>query len=169
MWVATGYDTQTYRNEIVKHLDYEDSTLIISPRQSGKTYTLFNKFLQTERSCVLAYGGTEALRYRTRLREVNRADKTGSVFASHESLNGHFYDTIFIDEPFMCNDLGLTLERARTASRRVVAIGTPTGAYRAVMFPNVIRIADILDGNKNTSIFSGKREHFTGVEDLFTV
>lgn len=170
MWVAHGYDMLAYKDEINKHLDYRSSTLIIAPRQCGKTNTLFDRFISTEDNVALfAFGGSEVLRYRERCKHVRRTDKVSRVFVNTDSIRGRWYDTIYIDEPFLAPDLQRTLDTIKSACRRVVAIGTPTGAYRTAIFPNVIKVNDILDGNIATSIFSDRKEHFNNMEDLFRI
>lgn len=173
MWVAQRYDIQTLQDEISRHFDYVQPTMIIAPRRSGKTTAITRRFYEETNSAIFYVNSLMAKEMtrdaRSRARDVH-ANHMYSM-QNPERIRGKHYDTIYIDDLLWgvrsVDELNNFLSTILPCADRFVAISTPNGTFLP-QFANTVNILDILDGNR----FYPRqvvREHFKDSEDLFTI
>lgn len=150
--ITTRYDLDKFH----RHMEYDNNTLILAPRGSGKTFALVNKFV-SEPDSVLLFNHNRRyidqiimdLGHIDRLRDVYRMS-TGSIRDRRASM-------IFIDEIGIYEgDLYDTwASLASLSSNRIVAVTTPTGRNPQYedMFHNILHVDDRV-------VFTPPKEYF---------
>jgi hypothetical protein len=160
------YDTQAIRNEIRRHFNHPSHTLIIAPRQCGKSTIMGEYYIATDNSAMVCHNLDSARRIRALYRGTG--EKNRHIFtASASSPMGRLYDTVFMDELLYYRMPQQTLLAFLPICRKIVAISSPNGLYRAEHPFTVVDICGIISGRKQRPSF--EVNHFEGQEELFRV
>ena len=104
------------------------NTMIWAPRQSGKTFALVRKFVETHNSVLLCVGGQMRRTVDDYLVRLGCPDRRRDVYASFDVMRGRRVDYIFLDEiDHYRGNLQDVWASIRPAGGRIIAVSTPSG------------------------------------------
>lgn len=168
-------------NQFRDHMEYNGSTLIWAPRQSGKTYALTRKFIETPNSKMFIPHAGYRMTIKRCLNDLGFPYRYGDVHFMSEGSNGVLRgmraDSIFIDEiDSYREDLGRFCEEvwpSLETGGQIVAISTPNrprdNSFYDSFFVNQVTIREEGATWHRSAVDRGRRvqEHFE--EELFTI
>lgn len=155
-----------------RHMEYDRNTMIWAPRQSGKSFALCRKFVESRDTLLFSPRRPMARHLDDLLVDLGCPDRRRDVHVMRNDigdvLRGRYTSAIFIDEiDHYDGDLASFLESTTPATSlgtRLVAVSTPVRVQHAGLydsfFPNNIHVEDRV-------LFSVPKEHFE--EELFTI
>lgn len=122
---ATRLDLDQFHNLINRATG---NTMIWAPRQSGKTFALARKFVETRNSTLLCVSGQHRRMIDDYLMMLGCPDRRRDVYVQGASMRGRRFDCIFIDEvDGYHGDLQDLWASIIPTDARIVSISTPHG------------------------------------------
>jgi hypothetical protein len=153
-----------------RHMEYDRNTMIWAPRQSGKSYAIARKFVETPNAMMFVSHSSIRGHIDDILVDLGCPDRRRDVnlMTNADVVRGRQIDAVFVDEiDHYRGDLEEFLSNVRINtlnSARIIAVSTPNRVQEAGLydrfFPNNINVEDRV-------VFTVPKEHFE--EELFTV
>ena len=133
----TRYDLDQFH----RHMNYNSNTLIMSPRNSGKTNALVRKFVDTYDSILLVSNEPQRRAVHNLLDVLGCHDRQRNVYITSEGiLRGCRVSHVFVDEiESYRGDLVQFGRSAEFSESRIIAVTTPSGRRTISEYEEVFR------------------------------